>query len=1006
MTIASQTTGSSQQAPQSAPGPARFRSNHTASTYELSEDDDALALEVVDLTQGTDKEDLAFLGTLPLNVVGVRYYNGITTPGEQVLLEREPSNIYDRNAIRVLNVMREQVGHIPRTIAAKLAPLMDRRQIQIEGTVSGLKGAFELPITVDVYAFSDDEATHSNMIAELRRGGVYFSIESAARRVDALQALNKRRADPERSHSAKRPRTAVSQPGPMVGPSHRPVEGFLPPLGISSQASLPRNYNLPSLRHIPEVVEAANIQSPSYPRIEEIVQSSEKLNPRDIGTVLEKFGMSEQDLEKMHMASQPSSLSISLLPYQRQGLQWLLEHESPKLPTQPGEVVQFWKVSPMRAGTYINVATNFVPKEPPALVSGGILADDMGLGKTVQMISLILSDIEKKGKSVECAGTLIVAPVSVMSNWEDQLQKHIKPENALSVRRYHGAGRKGDLISQDVVITSYGTLTSEHDAFKQKKSSSIFNLKWRRVILDEAHIIRNPKAKASLAASEVQAQSRWALTGTPIVNNLSDLFSLIRFLGFSGGIAVSEIFRRAFIRPINDGNELGTTRLQAIIATTCLRRRKEMKFVKLGIPELKEYIHKIKLSPEEREKYDMLQNEARYLLERYEKSRAAGIQSAQNPLLQAMQRPTPQNIQHVGGSQPSPSQSQTSITQEPVRANDPYSGLLERLLRMRQMCNHPLLCGSERIQAIEERLAELSGGGLSNEMRGLLQEILQLAIDSQEDCPICLDTLHNPRITICKHIFGEECITRVIEQQRKCPMCRTELPEATASTLIKPYSEVKHSQFHALVDGTILPPSSSKVDALITILNATRQNDPTSKTIVFSQWTKYLDIVGPHLTFNGFRFCRIDGSMQIQQRDYAIARLSLPQDHPDAVDVMLASLTVASVGLNLVAANQVILADSWWAPAIEDQAVDRVHRLGQKRETTVWRLVVEGSIEERVLQVQELKRELIGRAFGEDEGAEGREGGIRRRARRGKGKETRLADLQMLLRGAVGPAQS
>lgn len=249
-------------------------------------------------------------------------------------------------------------------------------------------------------------------------------------------------------------------------------------------------------------------------------------------------------------------------------------------------------------------------------------------------------------------------------------------------------------------------------------------------------------------------------------------------------------------------------------------------------------------------------------------------------------------------------------------------------------------------------------------------------------------------------------ISRVVEAQHKCPMCRTDLPDITSANLVEPFPDIKPTQSQALEDGTVLPPSSSKIDALVKILQATRENDPISKTIVFSQWTKYLDLVGPHLTFTNFRFCRIDGTMSVQNRDRAIARLSLPDDDPDAVDVMLASLGVASVGLNLVAANQVVLADSWWAPAIEDQAVDRVHRLGQKRETTVWRLVVEDSIEQRVLQVQENKRKLVGQAFKDDEeeGGDGLADGKKQRRRRGKGRETRLADLHMLLRGAPVPA--
>lgn len=94
---------------------------------------------------------------------------------------------------------------------------------------------------------------------------------------------------------------------------------------------------------------------------------------------------------------------------------------------------------------------------------------------------------------------------------------------------------------------------------------------------------------------------------------------------------------------------------------------------------------------------------------------------------------------------------------EGKKPENAYNNLLERLLRMRQMCNHPQLCGTARIQAIEARLAEIASEGMSDEMRRLLQEMLQLAIDSQDDCPICFETLHNPRITACKHIFGLEC---------------------------------------------------------------------------------------------------------------------------------------------------------------------------------------------------------------------------------------------------------
>lgn len=161
----------------------------------------------------------------------------------------------------------------------------------------------------------------------------------------------------------------------------------------------------------------------------------------------------------MPHAIQPDGLSINLLPYQLQGLQWLLEHESPVLPENMDQSVQFWKRSSVRSGAYINTATMFSQNEPPHLASGGILADDMGLGKTVQMIGLMLSDSERHNESQqEESGTLIVAPLSVMSNWEQQIEAHIQPERALKVHRFHGAGKgkKAELNSFDVVITSYG----------------------------------------------------------------------------------------------------------------------------------------------------------------------------------------------------------------------------------------------------------------------------------------------------------------------------------------------------------------------------------------------------------------------------------------------------------------------------------------------------------------------------------------------------------------------
>jgi len=135
----------------------------------------------------------------------------------------------------------------------------------------------------------------------------------------------------------------------------------------------------------------------------------------------------------------------------------MLEKENPVLPVVgSNDVCQLWKRDPMRPKAFVNIASGYSTAELPKLAKGGILADDMGLGKTLQVISVILEG----GPGT----TLILAPVSVMSNWAQQIERHVKKENALRVFVYHGSNRKKmthkEFSDYDVVITTYGTLVS------------------------------------------------------------------------------------------------------------------------------------------------------------------------------------------------------------------------------------------------------------------------------------------------------------------------------------------------------------------------------------------------------------------------------------------------------------------------------------------------------------------------------------------------------------------
>ncbi|CAH1416677.1 unnamed protein product [Lactuca virosa] len=161
--------------------------------------------------------------------------------------------------------------------------------------------------------------------------------------------------------------------------------------------------------------------------------------------------------------------------------------------------------------------------------------------------------------------------------------------------------------------------------------------------------------------------------------------------------------------------------------------------------------------------------------------------------------------------------------------------------------------------------------------------------------------------------------------------------------------------------------ASSKIKATLEIIqtHCSLSNDLQQpiKAIVFSQWTRMLDLVEASLSQHCIEYRRLDGSMSLVSRDMAVKEFNTDPE----VIVMLMSLKAGNVGLNMVAASHVILLDLWWNPATEDQAIDRAHRIGQTRPVTVSRLTIKDTVEDRILALQEEKRKMISSAFGEDQ---------------------------------------
>jgi SWI/SNF-related matrix-associated actin-dependent regulator of chromatin subfamily A3 len=212
---------------------------------------------------------------------------------------------------------------------------------------------------------------------------------------------------------------------------------------------------------------------------------------------------------------------------------------------------------------------------------------DMGLGKTIQSIALILAN-PPKSKSPKC--TLIVCPLSVISNWENQINDHV--DKKLKVTVWAGSDREKHLVDlyrnkTDVLIVSYGTLGSDFNNFKKAEKEegdrdSIFDIAFHRVILDEAHNIRNSSTGYFKSVKALKTERKLCLTGTPFNNHPNDIQSLLAFLNVEP-LCEKKVFDYAVTDEIMQKKELGLVRLRTIMAHVALRRTKEEVKVNLGL---------------------------------------------------------------------------------------------------------------------------------------------------------------------------------------------------------------------------------------------------------------------------------------------------------------------------------------------------------------------------------------------------------------------------------------
>ena len=415
----------------------------------------------------------------------------------------------------------------------------------------------------------------------------------------------------------------------------------------------------------------------------------------------------------------------------------------------------------------------------------GILADDMGLGKTLQTLTHLAAEHAKRpGKP-----SLIVAPTSVVPNWYAEANRFV-PE--LKILTLHGPNRHDEfdaIPDADIVLTSYPLLGRDIDELASHQ--------WHVVVLDEAQHIKNPKSINARSACKLKAAQRICLSGTPMENHLGELWSLMRFL-MPGFLGDEKTFNTRFRKPIE--NEHSTDAQQALnlrVAPLILRRTKDQ--VASELPPKTELIHHIDLNKDQTRLYESI--------------RASMDKRVRDAI------------------------SEKGLGRSHIIA-------LDALMKLRQICCHPMLLKGNTLPAPSAKLDFLT----------------------------------------------EELLPTLLEEGRRI--------------------------------------------------------------LLFSQFTSMLALIQEHLERAKIPFLKLTG--QTKNRGEMVETFQKGN-----VPIFLISLKAGGTGLNLTAADTIIHYDPWWNPAAENQATDRAHRIGQTKPVFVHKLICQGSIEDRILDLQKHKSDLV-----------------------------------------------
>ncbi|KAJ2988482.1 hypothetical protein NUW58_g3950 [Xylaria curta] len=607
----------------------------------------------------------------------------------------------------------------------------------------------------------------------------------------------------------------------------------------------------------------------------------------------------------------------------------------------------------------------------------GILADEMGLGKTIQVISLValLRDQEKY-----YGPHLVIAPLSTLSNWQDEFQKWTP---TIPFVLYHGTIEERQQIFRDKIMRHYQkgspdakfpvVCTSYEMVLRDRAALSKIN--WAFIVVDEGHRMKNADAKLFRELQQFKSATRLLITGTPLQNNLKELWSLLHFLmpetfldweAFEVWFDFSDLQDEEGTAQFIEDKESQSlvSKIHKILQPLLLRRIKAD--VAAYLPKKREYVLYAPMTKEQTDLYNVVNDkktDTRSYLESKVVERLIGANN------------TP------GGSRRSSRQSSRAASLNPIETT-PLTPNNAFSLMMRPKSKASIQSNVTPKVASKRKVSPTSEMSISKSAKSSRQSTPSAAARSRgrlRKNPVSYKILDDRDEDKLDDDAFEEMLAKELEKQDDDleedfrdadEVERTETLELAKlqmadKKLGNPLMQLRlvcntpHNFYNPWAYNTNEPVDESIVTASGKMLLLDRLLPALfkrgHKVLIFSQFKTQLDILHDYCSeLRGWNVCRIDGSVSQEERRQQIKDFNEDPEHK----VFLLSTRAGGQGINLASADTVILFDSDWNPQQDLQAQDRCHRIGQTRPVIIYRFATKGTVEEELLLSADAKRRL------------------------------------------------